>query len=139
MRKLMILVGLMVAVTMVFGTAMATTSADTQTTTLSDDKKGDKPEWSRRRDWGSKTVPVYQVGLSSDQGLLLGGGFSMNGYQFGKLPYGYRHSLTAAYSSGLSTGRGTPRSVLEQDLGPPTPVAPAAPLPLDVQPEGEPG
>jgi preprotein translocase subunit SecG len=36
--------------------------------------------------------------------------------------------------AGLSSGRGVPRSVLQQDLGPPTPVAPANPLPLDVEP-----
>ena len=41
--------------------------------------------------------------------------------------------------AGLSTGRSTPRSVLQENLGPPTPVAPSTPLPLDVQPQGEPG
>ena len=41
--------------------------------------------------------------------------------------------------AGLSTGRSTPTSVLQEDLGAPTPVAPAAPLPLDVQPQGEQG
>jgi preprotein translocase subunit SecG len=41
--------------------------------------------------------------------------------------------------AGLSTGRSTPTSVLQENLGPPTPVAPGAPLPLDVQPQGEPG
>ena len=40
--------------------------------------------------------------------------------------------------AGLSSGRGTPRSVLLDDLGPPTPVAPTS-LPLDVEPQGEPG
>ncbi len=41
--------------------------------------------------------------------------------------------------AGLSTGRSTPTSVLQENLGAPTPVAPAAPLPLDVQPQGEQG
>ena len=68
-------------------------------------KKEEKPAWVRRRDWGSRIVPIYQVGLSSDRGLLLGGGVSIDRYQFGKVPYGHRHTLTGAYSSALSTGR----------------------------------
>jgi preprotein translocase subunit SecG len=39
--------------------------------------------------------------------------------------------------AGLSTRGGAPRSVLEEDLSLPTPVAPAAPLPLNVEPGGE--
>jgi len=42
--------------------------------------------------------------------------------------------------AGLSTRGSQPQSVLqtEVEVGPPTPVVPAAPLPLDVQPSGDP-
>lgn len=39
--------------------------------------------------------------------------------------------------AGMSTRVSQPRSVLQQEPGPPTPVVPAAPLPLDVQPSGD--
>ena len=39
--------------------------------------------------------------------------------------------------SGLSTRGSQPRSVLQDELGPPTPVAPAVPLPLDIGPSGD--
>jgi preprotein translocase subunit SecG len=40
--------------------------------------------------------------------------------------------------AGLSTRGSQPRSVLQTEPGAPTPVVPAAPLPLDVQPTGDP-
>ena len=67
--------------------------------------KEEKAAGARRRDWGSHIVPIYEVGLSSEKGLVLGGGFSADRYQFGKAPYGHRHTLTGAYSSVLQTGR----------------------------------
>ncbi len=39
--------------------------------------------------------------------------------------------------SGLSTRGSQPRSVLQDELAPPTPVSPAVPLPLDIGPSGD--
>ena len=39
--------------------------------------------------------------------------------------------------AGLSTRGSQPRSVLQDELAPPTPVAPAVPLPLDIEPSGD--
>jgi len=39
--------------------------------------------------------------------------------------------------AGLSTRGSQPRSVLQDELAPPTPVSPAVPLPLDIEPSGD--
>ena len=60
------------------------------------------PEADRPRDWRSSTVPVYTVRANSDDGLVLGGGAVFSRFQFGKNPFGQRHTL----SGGVSVTRG---------------------------------
>ncbi len=59
--------------------------------------------WQKPRDWRSRIVPIYRLGFGSDAGLVLGGGLTVERYEFGKLPFGQRHSAQAAYSFGLQT------------------------------------
>ena len=61
------------------------------------------PQSDRPRDWRYRIVPIYTVGLSSERGLVVGGGVTMDRYAFGKSPYGQRHSGRGAYSTGLNT------------------------------------
>ena len=60
------------------------------------------PEAERPRDWRTGTLPVYTVRANSDDGLVLGGGAVFSRFQFGKNPFGQRHTL----SGGVSVTRG---------------------------------
>ena len=57
----------------------------------------------RPRDWGSAAVPIYQASFSSEDGLILGYGRTFSLYEFGKNPFGQRHSISAAVSLGEGT------------------------------------
>jgi len=57
--------------------------------------------WAKPRDWRSRIVPIYRVGYGSDAGLVLGSGVTIDRFEFGKAPYGQRHSAQAAYAFGL--------------------------------------
>jgi hypothetical protein len=59
--------------------------------------------WEKPRDWRSRIVPIYRVGYGSDAGLVLSSGVTFDRYEFGKVPYGQRHSAQAAYAFGLET------------------------------------
>jgi len=61
------------------------------------------PLWERPRDWRYRIVPVYWVTYGSDLGLLAGGGLTIDRFEFGKTPFGQRHSLKAGYAFGLET------------------------------------
>lgn len=56
------------------------------------------PESERPRDWQNAVLPKYITRVNSNEGLVLGGGFSFTKFEFGKNPYGQQHSLTAAVS-----------------------------------------
>jgi len=60
------------------------------------------PDSDRPRDWRSSTVPTFVIRANSDDGLVLGGGFSFDRFAFGKNPFAQRHTLSA----GLSLTRG---------------------------------
>ncbi len=63
-----------------------------------------EPEvWTKPRDWRYRIVPIYRVGFGSDPGFVLGGGLTIDRFEFGKTPFGQRHSAQAAYSFGLQT------------------------------------
>ncbi len=59
--------------------------------------------WTKPRDWRYRIVPIYRIGFGSDVGFVLGGGLTVDRFEFGKTPYGQRHSTQAAYSFGLQT------------------------------------
>ena len=61
------------------------------------------PESDRPRDWRNSTVPNYIIRVGSDDGLVLGGGFTFDRFEFGKNPFGQSHTLTG----GVSLTRGT--------------------------------
>ena len=63
----------------------------------------DPEVWTKPRDWRHRIVPIYRIGFGSDAGFVLGGGLTVDRFEFGKLPYGQRHSAQAAYSFGLKT------------------------------------
>ena len=60
------------------------------------------PESDRPRDWRSGILPNYIARVSSNEGLVVGGGFTVTNFEFGKNPFGHSHSLTG----GLSLTRG---------------------------------
>jgi hypothetical protein len=57
------------------------------------------------RDWGSKLIPIPQVGYDADVGAFLGAGVVYTRYGFRKHPWSSQHRLTA----GVGTQRGDPR------------------------------
>ena len=57
------------------------------------------PDSDRPRDWGSNLVPNYIARIDSDDGLVVGGGFTLQRFAFGRNPFGQRHMLTAGVSS----------------------------------------
>ncbi len=59
--------------------------------------------WHKPRDWRSRIVPIYRLGFGSDLGFVLGGGLTIDRFEFGKVPFGQRHSAQAAYAFGLQT------------------------------------
>ena len=61
------------------------------------------PESLRLRDWRSSTLPNYSVRIDSDNGFIVGGGFTVSRFEFGKNPFGRRHSFTG----GIAPGSGT--------------------------------
>jgi len=61
------------------------------------------PQSERPRDWRYRIVPIYTVSVGSDRGVLLGGGLTIDRYEFGKAPFGQQHSMRGAYSFGLAT------------------------------------
>jgi hypothetical protein len=63
----------------------------------------DEVVWRKPRDWRSRIVPIYRVGYGTDAGLVLSGGLTYDKYEFGKAPYGQRHTAQAAYAFGLET------------------------------------
>ena len=58
------------------------------------------PQSDRPRDWRYRIVPIYSVNYGSDQGLVLGGGLTIDRYAFGKSPFAQRHSIRGVYSFG---------------------------------------
>ena len=60
------------------------------------------PESERPRDWGTAIVPNYIGRASSEEGLVLGGGFTLTKFAFGKNPFSQRHTFTG----GVSVTRG---------------------------------
>ena len=60
------------------------------------------PESERPRDWGSAIVPNYIGRASSEEGLVLGGGFTLTKFAFGKNPFSQSHTFTG----GVSVTRG---------------------------------
>lgn len=59
--------------------------------------------WSKPRDWRYHIVPIYRLSYGSDAGLVLSGGLTVDRFEFGKAPYGQRHSAYASYAYGLET------------------------------------
>ncbi len=59
--------------------------------------------WSKPRDWRHRIVPIYRLGFGSNTGFVLGGGLTVDRFEFGKTPFGQRHSAQAAYAFGLRT------------------------------------
>ena len=57
------------------------------------------PESERPRDWRSGVVPNYIVRVNSSEGLVLGGGFTLTNFEFGKVPFGDSHTLTGGVST----------------------------------------
>ena len=57
------------------------------------------PESDRPRDWGANLVPNYILRVDSDDGLVVGGGFTRQSFAFGKNPFGQRHMFTGGVSS----------------------------------------
>jgi hypothetical protein len=57
--------------------------------------------WSKPRDWGSRLLPVVWFNIGSDYGLLLGGGFLLDRFGFGKVPYAQRHLFRGGYAFGI--------------------------------------
>jgi len=57
------------------------------------------------RDWGRRTRPIFWSGFSSDLGLFVGGGATLNGYGFRKRPYASRVDLRGGWSPNQKTGR----------------------------------
>ena len=57
--------------------------------------------WAKWRDWGFHILPVVWIDYTSDYGLLLGGGISIDRYGFGKIPYAQRHIFRGAYGFGI--------------------------------------
>ena len=57
------------------------------------------PESDRPRDWRSGVVPNYIVRASSNEGLVVGGGFTYTNFAFGKVPFSNRHTLTGGVST----------------------------------------
>jgi hypothetical protein len=57
------------------------------------------------RDWGSKLIPIPQVGYDADVGAFLGAGVVYTRYGFRKHPWSSQHRLTA----GVGTQRGDGR------------------------------
>jgi hypothetical protein len=53
---------------------------------------------SAARDWGSRWIPIPNVGFDPDVGLFLGGGAQYTGYGFRHFPYRSRFSLDGAVS-----------------------------------------
>lgn len=60
------------------------------------------PESDRPRDWGTAIVPNYIARSNSDDGVVLGGGFTLTDFEFGKNPFSKRHTFLA----GVSVTRG---------------------------------
>ena len=60
------------------------------------------PESERPRDWGTSLLPNYVVRASSEDGLVIGGGFTYTKYAFGKNPFSQRHT----FLGGVSVTRG---------------------------------
>lgn len=56
------------------------------------------PESDRPQDWRSSIVPNYIVRTDSDAGFVVGGGFTLNRFEFGKNPFGQSHTFTAGVS-----------------------------------------
>ena len=56
------------------------------------------PESDRPRDWRSGILPNYIVRASSNEGVVVGGGFTLTNFEFGKNPFGQSHTLTGAVS-----------------------------------------
>jgi hypothetical protein len=71
----------------------------------------DRREWTPRdttpgrpfRDWGTRTLPLFFVGGSPDQGVLAGGGVDHVNFGFRKDPHAGRITLRAAYATGAQT------------------------------------
>ena len=60
------------------------------------------PQAERPRDWQLGIVPIYQIGVSSQEGLVLGYGRSYTRYEFGKNPSGQQHNISG--SVGVTEG-----------------------------------
>ena len=57
------------------------------------------PESERPRDWGQSILPNYIVRANSDDGLVIGGGFTLTKHAFGKNPFEKRHTVLAGVST----------------------------------------
>ena len=72
----------------------------------------DRSEWERRpakpqetpwlewRDWGSRTLPLYQVWWEPDPGLMLAAGLRRQTWGFRKFPYASLQAVQAQFSTG---------------------------------------
>ena len=56
--------------------------------------------WSKERDWGRHTAPVFSSAFSSDFGFLLGGGITTTGYGFRKYPHSIQHTISGGFAVG---------------------------------------
>jgi hypothetical protein len=91
------------------------TAGDTRVDTRSWDVPMDlssNTHQSRARDWGSRWIPIPDVGFEPDVGLYLGGGAQYTSYGFRHFPYRSRLELRAA----LGTNTARPRASLAWDL-----------------------
>lgn len=62
------------------------------------------PEQSDRpRDWGTAAVPIYNLSVSSEDGLILGYGRTFTRFEFGKNPFGLRQSVSGRASISQGT------------------------------------
>ena len=62
-----------------------------------------KPEetaWLEWRDWGSRTIPRYQLWWEPDTGVVLAGGFTRQSWGFRKSPYASLQGVQLQYSTG---------------------------------------
>jgi hypothetical protein len=62
-----------------------------------------KPEetpWLEWRDWGSRTIPRYQVWWEPDPELVLAAGFTRQAWAFRKFPYASLQAVQLQYSTG---------------------------------------
>jgi hypothetical protein len=57
--------------------------------------------WAKPRDWGFRLLPVVWFNIGSDYGLLLGGGFLLDRFRFGTVPYAHRHFFRGGYAFGI--------------------------------------